>query len=119
MDMNELSLKQLMDPKRLDLQARYQNAQIAIDRSYDIAKRYANPPEVRIPNPLWKEGDPSYDKTAYVDPTDEQKAQSIVKLARMLRVDIENDLNETLKILEPLSKVEESNGAKASTSHLS
>ena len=37
--MSELSLAELMDPKRVELQTHYENYRIAVDKSYTIATK--------------------------------------------------------------------------------
>ncbi len=109
----ELSLKDLMDPKRLDMQARFNNAQIAVDMSYRLADKLIYIPEVKILNKDWKEGDEKYDKWTYVEATSTEKVSKMVEVARMLKTEIEKDLNETLKVLEV------SNGAETTSTKLS
>lgn len=108
----QLTLKQLMsqelDPKQVDLRARFQNAQIAVDSAYRLAQKMAYVPDTKALNPDWKEGEPSHAKWDYVTASTEQNVAEVVKVARLLKIEIEKDLNETLKVLEV------SDGAKLS-----
>lgn len=110
---NSLSLQELMSPKRLDMQARFNNAQIAVDLAYRYAKSLAYVPDVKVPNPDWKEGMSSYEKFTYTESTQEANVANLVKVARALKLEIEKDLNETLKVLEA------QDGAKADAAKLS
>lgn len=99
------TLEQLMamekpSPKQMELQARYSNAQFAVDLGYRLAEKQVYLPDVKLINPDWKEGDAKYDKFDYKEATSEAKAQELVKIARLLKVEIEKDLNDTLKVLE-------------------
>jgi hypothetical protein len=99
--MNEtLSLKELMNPVRLDMQARFNNAQIAVDMSYRLAEKQVWIDDTKTVNPDWKEGDPTYDKMIHTSATAEQKTAELVRIARIIKTEIEKDLNDTLKILE-------------------
>lgn len=100
----EVSLKQLMeqemDPQTQDMRARFTHAQIAVDLGYRLAEKQAYVPDTKTVNPNWKEGMAEYDRHNYTEATSEQKAAEIVKIARLLKLEIEKDLNDTLKVLE-------------------
>lgn len=103
--MSELNLKDLMrqelDPKQVELRAKYHNAQIAVDMAYRYAGKLYSIPEIKTLNPDYEEGKSErYDKYIYTSPTTEQNAQELVKGARLLKIEIEKDLNDTLKVLE-------------------
>ena len=97
---DQLSLKEIMNPKRLEMQARFNNAQIAVDMSYRLAEKQVYIPETKILSSSWKEGDPTYDKHEYLEATSTEKIKKLVELARMLKPEIEKDLNDTLTVLE-------------------
>lgn len=120
----QLSLKDLMNPTRLDMQARFNNAQIAVDMAYRIAEKNSYLADVKTLNPNWKEGDASYDKYDYTEAAPEAKIAKVVELARMLKPEIEKDLNDTLKVLDGTSSSdglskEVTDGAKSDTAKLS
>ena len=106
--MSEFSLKDLMkqelDPKQVELRAKYTNAQIAVDMAYRYAGKVAYLRDTKVLNPEWKEdaGDkrPFESKYEYVDATSDAKIAELVRCARALKVEIEKDLNDTLKVLE-------------------
>lgn len=100
-----MTLEELMkagkpDPKVMDMQARFNNAQIAVDMAYRLAKDIVYIPDVKIPNKDWKEGDASYDRYTYVEATSTEKVAALTLAARLLKSEIEKDLNDTLKVLE-------------------
>lgn len=111
--MAELSLKDLMDPKRQELQARYTNAQFAVDLAYRIARDSFYPDSVRTLDEAASEaaGEPRY---LYTDPSLEQKVEAYVKAARILKAEIEKDLNDTLKVLEVVEDGAKTDAAKLS-----
>lgn len=113
--MDAVTLKDLMDPKRQDLQARYTNAQFAVDLGYRLAKEVFYPESKLVPNPKFVEGTlTDQAQQIWVDPTPEEKIASYLACARALKVEIEKDLNDTLKVLE----VKE-DGAKTDATKLS
>lgn len=122
----KMTLEEIMgqvDPKTVELRAKFNNAQFAVDLSYKIAEKRAYTDDVKVLNPDWKEGDLNYDKHLYFNPTTEQIANSITSLARKLKPEIEKDLNDTLSILDkPLEKLmevkNESGKPKADTTQL-
>ena|SRR3990167_10908572 len=101
--MNDLNLKDLMDPKRLELQAKYHHAQIAVDRSYTLAEKNVYIPETKVLNPTWKEGDPTYDQYDRIEATADVRVAEISRVARLLKIEIEKDLNDTLHILDQVN----------------
>lgn len=114
----EMSLKQLMeqelDPNTQDLRARFTHAQIAVDLGYRLAEKQVYVPDTKVPNLDWKEGDSNYDKFNHVEAPAEAKTAELVKIARLLKVEIEKDLNDTLRVLEA-----KDDGAKADAPKLS
>ena len=114
----EVSLQRLManelDPKQVELRAKFQNAQIAVDLGYRLAEKQVYIADTKVLNPLWKEGDVNYDKFDYKEPTPEAKAAQLVALARILKVEIEKDLNDTLKVLEVVEDGAKTDAAKLS-----
>lgn len=100
----------------LDRQARFQNAQVAVDMSYRLAKDIYYPESEKIPNPDYVEGKDGYNpKYDYKDPNPEQKLAAYVDCARKLRPYIQADLDSTLSILEAK---EVSDGGKAQSAEL-
>lgn len=88
-----------LDPKVLDLRARFNNAQVAVDRSYQIAKESFYPESKKVKNPDYKDDGKTHEWD-WIDPTPEEKVTSYIKTARLLKLAIEADLNATLKVLE-------------------
>ncbi len=97
---DDMSLKELMNPTRLERQARFNNAQIAVDLGYRIAEKFSYVPDTKVLSPEWKEGDSSHSKYDYLDATPDVKTAALVKMARELKLEIEKDLNETIKVLD-------------------
>lgn len=108
--MAELSLKDLMDPKRQELQARYTNAQFAVDLGYRLAKEVFYP-ETKV-TLIPREGDEP--RREYTDPTPEEKLEAYIRCARALKLEIEKDLNDTLKVLEVVEDGAKTDAAKLS-----
>lgn len=113
----QLSLKELMNPKRLETQARYNNAQISVDMAYRLAERQVYIADTKVLSLDWKEGDPAYDKYTYIEASSTEKINKLVELARLLKVQIEKDLNDTLKVLDETKEV--SDGLKTANTKLS
>lgn len=108
--MSELSLKDLMDPKRQELQARYTNAQFAVDLGYRLAKEVFYP-DIMETLVSAEGAEPKY---KYEDPTADEKLASYIRCARVLKVEIEKDLNDTLKVLEVVEDGAKTDAAKLS-----
>lgn len=107
--MNEKTLQELMnpDPKKLDLEARYMNARIAVDLSFKYAKDFYLPD--RWTDVVKEDGKTTRDYHEY---TSEEKISFFIKVARTLKPIIESDLNDTLKVLDvPVATVIETANA--------
>lgn len=109
----KISLQKLMeqesDPKYIETRQKYSNAQIAVDIAYRVAIKHYYSPEKKELNPDWKEGDNAYDKYKYTDASNQERVTGLCEMARLLKIEIEKDLNDTLKVLEG------ANGAESTT----
>lgn len=103
-----MDLKDLMDPKRLEAQTKYENARYAVSESYRIACKefsYLQPKKAYKTN---EKGERVRDYENDQEASEEERFNHMASMARRLAVAIEADLNATLSRLEDGSKTKPS-----------
>ena len=105
------SLQDLMDPKKIVLQHKYENARHAVIKSYELAARNFNYIEPTKAYKVNEKGEAVRDYDKDIDASPEAVLLHVANCAREIAKEMTKDLNETLKVLE-----EPTDGVKATHS---
>jgi hypothetical protein len=105
-----MDLARLMDPEFQVSQAKFTNAQVAVDKAYQLAARYL----VAYSYSVEYKDEKGETHLRYVDRNTDERVAEVIRSARILAKAIQEDLDATLSVLDK-KEVKNGNAGKSTT----